>query len=33
MSVPKAVFWWGIAGMTAQPAFQFLSGFFSELLS
>lgn len=33
MRVPIAIFWWGVIGLTAKPAFEFLSGAFHALAS
>lgn len=33
MKIPAAIFWWGIAGMVAGPAFEFLGGVVSALTS
>ena len=31
MRVPIAIFWWGMAGMIARPAFDFLGGVVAAL--
>lgn len=33
MRIPAAIFWWGLAGIVARPAFDFLGGVVAALTS
>lgn len=33
MKIPIALFWWGVAGLVAHPAFDFLGGVVAALAS
>lgn len=33
MRIPVVIFWWGIAGILARPAFDFLGGVVAALIS